>query len=223
LTAPVHVSGLSPGETAALRSALAVVCDDLTSTDRERALQQLSHYATLLRTWGRKINLVSQADLPDLISLHLIPCLHLRPPMLTVPHGSIIDVGSGCGLPGLPLAITHPSSTFTLVESRRRRASFLRTVVRKLGLANVIIVHGRVEEWTPTEPADLAIARAVGQPDAIAELVRHALAPGAHSLVTLPPEDTEDGVRPASPPGQLRYSLRALPPPNDVDSGVENK
>lgn len=107
--------------------------------------------------------------------------------MRSVCHDRIADVGSGAGLPGLPLAVTLPEATFFLVESRRRRASFLRHAVRTLGMNNVQAIHGRVEQWRPQLPMDLVLSRAVTSLDHLQDLAVHCLAPHGLLLITRPP------------------------------------
>ena len=163
------------------------VCQDLTPGEREAAMAALLGYLQTLTRWNDKMNLVSSANRDTICSRHLIPSLLLRPSLVGVRHGSVIDLGSGAGLPGIPLAVTTPESRFTLVESRRRRASFLRAVIRELSLDNAAVVNQRIESWRPRTPADVALARSVAAPDRVADLVKHVLAPDGFLLVTLPP------------------------------------
>ena len=81
----------------------------------------------------------------------------------SVDHETIIDYGSGAGLPGIPLKIALPDSLIYLVESRRRRATFLRTVARELGLEKLNVVNLRLDDWQcPTGAVDLVVSRATG-------------------------------------------------------------
>ena len=163
------------------------VCPDLTPAGREAAVASLLGYLRILGRWSGRMNLVSSTDRGAVCGRHLIPSLRLRPTLLEVRHGSVVDLGSGAGFPGIPLAITTPGSRFTLVESRRRRASFLRAVIRELSLSNAMVVNERVESWHPAAPADVVLARSVGAPGRVAGLVEHVLAPDGFLLVTLPP------------------------------------
>ncbi len=176
----------------------------MTPGDRQAAAGALLGYLRILRRWNGKLNLVSEADHGAVWERHVVPSLQLRASILEVPHGSVVDLGSGAGFPGVPLAIASPSSRFTLVESRRRRASFLRAVARELSLENVEVVHGRIEEWLPRTRADVVLARAVADPEKIATLVTHVLAPDGFLLVTLPPasgpEGQQCGARPSRRP-----------------------
>jgi 16S rRNA (guanine527-N7)-methyltransferase len=84
--------------------------------------------------------------------------------------GSIADIGSGAGAPGLPLAIARPDARVRLVESQARKAAFLLGVIERLGLANVEVVNSRVEEWTPgANAADAVTARALAPTPVVLE------------------------------------------------------
>ena len=166
---------------------LGELCPDLTPGARRVAGAALRVYLRILRRWNPRLNLVSEADRGAVWERHVVPSLQFRPSILGVRHESVVDLGSGAGFPGIPLAITSPASRFTLVESRRRRASFLRAVIRDLPLDNALVVNERIEQWRPGSRADVVLARAVADPERIASLVAHVLAPDGFLLVTLPP------------------------------------
>ena len=151
------------------------------------ATAALMGYLRILGRWNARRNLVSEAGQGAVWERHLVPSLRLRPSILGVRHESVVDLGSGAGFPGIPLAITSPASRFTLVESRRRRASFLRAAIRELSLDNAEVVNERIEEWRPRFRADVVLARAVADPERVATLVAHVLASDGYLLVTLPP------------------------------------
>lgn len=124
----------------------------------ERALDRLEAYGRELIRWNARLNLVSAHSEEELVFRHLLDSL--APIGLLPPAGDIVDVGSGAGLPGLPIAIVT-GRPVVLLESRRRRASFLRHAVRTLGLANVSVLETRAED-TILERAPIAVvARAV--------------------------------------------------------------
>lgn len=187
---------LTEAEVEGLRRGLDDCCPDLDVQARQRAADSLLAYAAILSRWAPTTNLVSLGDLPLLATHHLLPSLSLRETLRTVCHDRIVDVGSGAGLPGIPLAVTLPESTFWLVESRRRRASFLRQVARSIGLPNVEVVHARVEAWEPEVLVDCAVSRAVGSGDQLSTLTRGCLAPHGALLVTLSPSSTVSGNGP---------------------------
>jgi 16S rRNA (guanine527-N7)-methyltransferase len=115
-------------------------------------------YEDLLRTRGLALGLVSNADADRLRSRHLLDCLRA----VSVVHAedrSAYDLGSGGGLPGIVVGIARPRLLLTLVESRRNRAAFLELAVESLGLGNIRVRAGRIQE--SAEPVDLCFARAL--------------------------------------------------------------
>jgi 16S rRNA (guanine527-N7)-methyltransferase len=106
---------------------------------------QFSKYLDLLIKWASIHRLVGSTD-PDWIVEHLFldSLLFLR--VLPAESSSILDFGAGAGLPGVPIAIVRPGSSMALLESKRRRASFLSTVVRELGLTGARVLSGRAED-----------------------------------------------------------------------------
>ena len=146
----------------------------------------LRHYALLLHSWSGRMSLVSQKDRDLLPTKHFLPALAMVPVIKSLPHENILDFGSGGGLPGIPLKIMLPETNFILLESRRRRANFLREVVRKLGLDGIEVVNERWENWKPVvEGVDLIVSRAVGRPEKILRLVGPFLRPYGAMLVNL--------------------------------------
>ena len=123
------------------------------------APERLARLAELVTDWGTRINLSGHrapADLVDRLVLDAAGIGSVLPGFAT-----LVDLGSGAGFPGLPLAILFPDAAFTLVEARQRRHHFQRAAVRELGLANVEPVQGRIEH-EPTTHGDIALAQAVG-------------------------------------------------------------
>lgn len=128
---------------------------------------QLADYLNLLLQWNRVHNLTGIRDRRELIDRHLAESLALE---LHIAGNAVADIGSGGGLPGIPLAVRLPGHHFTLIESRRKRVSFLRHVASRLGLGNVSVAHGRAESLD-LPVFDTVLARAVAAP---AELVEYA-------------------------------------------------
>jgi 16S rRNA (guanine527-N7)-methyltransferase len=102
-----------------------------------------SRFADVLDLWSPRVNLISCGSARELVERHFLDSLALAP--LLPETGRIVDLGSGAGFPGLPLAIARPQQSLTLVEVRRRRVNFLREVRRTLGLDNVEILEQRAE------------------------------------------------------------------------------
>lgn len=144
------------------------------------ALAALTGYLNLLIRWNRVYNLTGVRDPDELIGRHLVESLALAP----VLRGStIVDVGTGAGLPGIPLAIVAPERRFLLVESRAKRVRFLRHVVGSLGLANVEVRQSRAEHLRPERPFDTVLARAVAPPAELLALTRHLAARGTRLVL----------------------------------------
>lgn len=124
----------------------------------ERRARLLAYRDELAR-WGRVHNMTSVLDPQRMVPVHLLDSLALRPLL----RGTrIADVGSGGGLPGLPLAIADPALELTLIEPRTKRAVFLEHVVRTLGLANVIVERCRAEAVPGGAVHDTVVSRAFG-------------------------------------------------------------
>ena len=145
---------------------------------------KLDAYIGLLERWNRVHNLISVRDSAILVDRHLTESLALAP-FVRGPRAA--DVGSGGGLPGVPLAICLAEIEFTLIEPRRKRASFLRHVAATLGLTNITVEQARAEELDD-EPYATVLARAVAPPRELLALTRNLVAPGGR-LVLLTGED----------------------------------
>jgi 16S rRNA (guanine527-N7)-methyltransferase len=160
------------------------------------AVDALARFAELLIRWNRVHNLTGPIrDLRDLVERHLLESLALRP---LLAGERVADVGSGAGLPGLPLAITEPKRRFTLIESRSKRVSFLRHAIGELGLANADVAHGRAELLRPDRPFATVLARAVAPPAELLDICRPLTAPGS-ILVLLTAAHLQDAFRGLAP------------------------
>lgn len=150
----------------------------MSSVSRETA-RRLEIYAATLRTWSAAINLVAPEDLDHLWDRHFSDSLQLV--RLTGP-GHIVDLGSGAGFPGLVLAAAVPTMNTTLIESDTRKATFLRTAAREMGLANVTVLARRIEE-VPPQKAGQVCSRALAQLPQLLGLVHRHLRPGGTALL----------------------------------------
>ncbi|CAK9886857.1 MAG: Ribosomal RNA small subunit methyltransferase G [Candidatus Erwinia impunctatus] len=126
-------------------------------TLNEQQKQQLTGYIALLNRWNKAYNLTSVRDPHQMLIRHIMDSIVVAPYLQGV---RIIDVGTGPGLPGIPLAIVRPEAHFTLLDSLGKRVRFLRQVQHELKITNVDPVQSRVEEFLPEPPFDGVISRA---------------------------------------------------------------
>lgn len=137
--------------------------------------ERLLRYLALLEKWNRVYNLTGVRDMPTMVTSHLLDSLSVHP---FITGRYLLDVGSGAGLPGLPLAVAMPDLRVTLLESRQKRARFLEYVVSTLGLANVDVVCRRVEQYQPQQKFDTLVTRAFSTIAAFTDLAGHLCAKG---------------------------------------------
>lgn len=119
--------------------------------------QRLLNYAALIQKWNKVYNLTAVRETHQMVSHHLLDCLAVLP---HVAASTILDVGSGAGLPGIPLALALPQARVTLLDSSHKKAVFLRQVVIELALDNAVVVCDRIEAWQPHQKFELVISRA---------------------------------------------------------------
>jgi 16S rRNA (guanine527-N7)-methyltransferase len=127
---------------------------------------RLLEYLELLQKWNRTYNLTAVREPEKMVSHHLLDCLTI------VPHtkaDTILDVGSGAGLPGIPLALALPQSQVTLLESNHKKAAFLQQAKAELKLENIGVVCERVEAWQPGGKFEMVVSRAFSD---LAEFVK---------------------------------------------------
>ena len=173
----------------------------------EAAQQQLLAFRDLLLKWNKTYNLTALRDPEQAISHHLLDSLAILP---YVNDGALLDVGSGGGLPGIPLAIARPQLSVRMVDTVQKKATFLQQAAIQLGLKNVAVDHARVEELSG-QYAQIS-SRAFAELKLFVELTRHLLAPGGRwlamkgvrpddEIAALPADIVVDRIVPLSVPG----------------------
>ncbi len=134
--------------------------------------QKLLDYLALLVKWNKVHNLTAVRDIDEMVTLHLLDSLavlpHIRP-------GNLLDVGSGAGLPGIPLALVRHDIDITLLDSNHKKSAFQRQAKAELGLENVQVVCSRVEDYFPEPKFGQIISRAFSDLAEYVRLTRHLL------------------------------------------------
>ena len=136
----------------------------------ERKRQKLLDYVQLLNKWNKVHNLTAVRDPEEMVTLHLLDSLAIMP---HVHAQRLLDVGSGAGLPGIPLAICLPDLQVTVMDSSQKKASFMRQAKAELGLQNLEVVCGRVEDYRPEAPFDVITSRAFSELALFVKLTQH--------------------------------------------------
>ncbi|MGH8516805.1 MAG: 16S rRNA (guanine(527)-N(7))-methyltransferase RsmG [Panacagrimonas sp.] len=139
-------------------------------------------YLAELKRWNAAYNLTSVRDPLEMVTRHLLDSLALLPALVEVPVTRLLDVGSGAGLPGIPLALARPDWHVTVLDSNGKKVRFLRHAVRTLGLVNVEVVDARAEQYMPDAPYDAVVSRAFSALAEFLDQTRNLLAPGGHWL-----------------------------------------
>lgn len=163
------------------------------------AVDKLLSYLDLLLKWNRTYNLTALRDPAQGVTHHLLDSLAIQP---WVGEAPLLDVGSGGGLPGIPLAIVRPQLAVSLVDTVQKKVSFLQQAAIELELPNVHALHARVEEL-PGAYGQIS-SRAFAELQDFVGLTRHLLAPGGRWLAM-------KGVRPEE-------EMAALPPDVEVEA-----
>ena len=139
----------------------------------EKQYEQFIKYMRLVQEWNEKINLTAITEDNDFIKKHFIDCIKAFKSDAIVNAKTIIDVGTGAGFPGVPIAILHPNAKITLLDSLNKRINFLNIVVNELGLTNVTTIHSRAEDGARNpelrEKFDVATSRAVANMAVLSE------------------------------------------------------
>ena len=194
---------VGPGLDAPLREGLAAL-----ALPGELAPPLLA-YLDLLARWNRAYNLTAVRDPREMVSRHLLDSLAMAPFLDGV--ATLADLGTGPGLPGIPLAIARPGLHVALVEANGKKARFLREAVRTLGLANAEVAESRIEALDRPGAFDAITARALATLPQILAFGGHLLGPGGRLLAMKGARPDEEIA--ALPPGWRLETLHRLTVP----------
>ena len=144
------------------------------------AQDRLVAYLQLIGKWNKVHNLTAVREPGQMVVLHLLDSLSVLPHLAGAK--TILDVGTGAGLPGIPLAIARPDLAVTLLDSSHKKATFLRQAKAELALANVEVACERVENWRPAALFDIVVSRAFAELADFVVQAGHLVAPGGAML-----------------------------------------
>lgn len=126
-----------------------------------RQQEQCLQYLALLEKWNKTYNLTAVRDIGQMVGVHILDSLAVLQQIPTA--GNLLDVGSGGGLPGIPLAIFRPDLQVTMLDSSQKKAVFMRQAISELGLKNADVFCGRLENFQPQDRFDTVISRAFAE------------------------------------------------------------
>ncbi|MDC0205732.1 16S rRNA (guanine(527)-N(7))-methyltransferase RsmG [Nitrospinae bacterium] len=147
---------------------------------------QFTSYLHLLVKWNKKINLTSEKTAQEILQRHIFDSLHYC--RAVFPNDRIIDIGSGAGFPGIPLKIIYPNLNAMLVESQRKRCSFLNAVIHELNFVKTIVVNARAEQILPASSVDVVVLRAVSDINSCLKLAGRFLERGGKVVLKKDPD-----------------------------------
>ena len=163
--------------------------------------QKLLDYVALVQKWNKVYNLTAVRDAEKMLTHHLLDSLAVVPHVATAQ--TILDVGSGAGLPGIPLALALPHARVTLLDSNQKKAAFLNQALIELKLSNVEVVCERVEKYQSNHMLNVVVSRAFSDLPAFVELAGRLVAPGGTLLAM-------KGMHPADEIARLKSGLSLL-------------
>jgi len=140
---------------------------------QDLSADETTHLTTLvteLQRWAKRVNLTAIREPRKMVSAHVLDSLAVRP---FIEGRNVIDVGTGAGFPGLPLAIVEPTIDFQLLDSNGKKISFINHIIGKLGISNAEAIKARAEDYAPGERFDTVIARALASTAKLLQLAGH--------------------------------------------------
>jgi len=154
--------------------------DALGLTLQQTQHDQLIEYLYLLEKWNQIYNLTAIRELPKMLSYHLLDSLSIIPRLANCRKA--LDVGSGAGLPGIPLAIAMPEAIWVMLDSNARKTRFIRQAIAHCGLINAQVVQSRVEDYHSPDSLDFIVSRAYAPLAEFCDSVAHLLEPKTRLL-----------------------------------------
>ncbi len=175
----------------------------------QQGVSNFCRYIEMLEQWNQAYNLTAIRDIDAMITHHLFDSLAVLP---WIEPGRLLDVGTGAGLPGIPLAITRPDYNFTLLDSNGKKTRFLLQVVTELGLHNVRVLQQRAEQVVDKAGFDMVLSRAFASLRDMVLATQHLVAEGGCWLAM-------KGVYPGAelaqlPPGAKLRAVESVAVPN---------
>lgn len=172
--------------------------------DRSKIIK-FYEYMNLLLEWNEKINLTAITEQNDIILKHFIDCLTIKKYLKD--NDKIVDIGTGAGFPGIPLAIMSEANKFTLVDSLNKRVNFLNDVKEKIDLKNIEAIHSRAEEFGQNkiyrEKYDIAVSRAVANLSVLSEYLLPTVKVGG-KVICMKGSQVQDEIN------EAKYALKEL-------------
>lgn len=173
-----------------------VAADEVSMEFNEDRYEKFIKYMRLTQEWNQKINLTAITEDDEFIKKHFIDCIKAFKSEELKNAKTIIDVGTGAGFPGLPIAIMNDDTEVTLLDSLNKRVNFLNLVVRELGLKNVVTIHSRAEDGARKkelrEQFDVATSRAVANMAVLSEFCLPYVKIGGHFVALKGPAIEEE-------------------------------
>lgn len=176
-----------------------------------RLCENLAAYVELLEKWNQAFNLTAVREPSEMVSRHILDSLAVAPFLPPGSRGALVDVGTGAGLPGIPLALLDPERPVSLLDSNIKKTRFCRQAVLALGLQNVDVIHARDSDYLPAEPFATVISRAFASLADFVAGTRHLVAVGG-TLLAMKGAYPEEEVR-ALPEGVSVTAVHRLKVP----------
>ena len=155
-------------------------------------IQLQINYLMMLEKWNKAFNLTAITQTDEMVTLHTLDSLSVYPYLKA---NKVLDVGTGAGLPGIPLAIMFPEKQFTLLDSNGKKTRFLQQAKFELKLANVEVIHTRMENYQTNHCFDGIISRAVGSIQQLFQATQHLLCQDGQMMLmkgVYQPQDVHD-------------------------------